>query len=454
MVIPQGETQMPVDMKKLFKDHGINIVLDGGKGVGVPVTDEILKGITAEDLKGVTNGQNVQAGDMLTATFQNDENGEPKLGANGRPKRAGGYIKLGVDNNLLISIPRAEAGADPYFLNASNTRNAAATLLRMARDARFDVAKIEEEYEEAFAAYNADVTEGVRAEEPVKRTPEFLPETFTRYNTFISAAEAVIAAEVNSAFSSVNERQSELMASLSIRNERRKTLSPEQLEMVAEARSLKEQIAKLNPDHALAQRSLTGTYTGDGEASAEAVEALRTGPIGIYFSKGIPKMGPAAELVDPLVASFTTEKPENVYKAALSGSQRRRFEQELGRFENKEIGDVLKTQIDGVMNERMHHYSCDTKFFTHQGVDMLMVASVQSQESGTVYLYVMDAEARSMGLDIEALNRPATEEDVPTDEQLVELRQVLAEVAFDNGDDIVFDDPDAEENDDNVPDFG
>jgi hypothetical protein len=442
------EGPMPVNIKELFKENGINIMLDGAKGVGVPVTDALIEKVDMAELSDVIGGHNIVAGDMLTATIALDENGEPKLGANGRPKRAGGYIKLGVDNNLLISIPRAEAGADPYFLNARNSRDAAATLLRMAREARFDVAKIEEEYEEAMAAYNADVEDGVRAEEPVKRTPEFLPETFTRYEPFITAAEAVIAAEVNSAFSSVNERKSELMASLSIRNEQRKTLSPEQLEMVAEARSLKEQIAKLNPDHPLAQRSLTGTYTGDGKASAKAVEALRTGPIGIYFSKGIPKMGPAAELVDPLVASFTMEKPENVYKASLSGSQRRRFEQEIGRFENKEIGAVLKTQIDGVMNEWMRHYSCDTKFFTHQGVDMLMVADVESQQSSSVFLYVMDAEARSMGLDIEALNRPATEEDVPTEDALVELRTALTELAFNNDEDIDFDEPDLYDEDD------
>ncbi|CAN0563336.1 unnamed protein product, partial [Laminaria digitata] len=277
-------------------------------------------------------------------------------------------------------------------------------------------------------------------------------EVFDRFDGFIAAAQSVIAAEVGSAFSSVEERKNELMASLEIRNEQRKVLSPEQMNKAAEARSLKERIAGLNPDHPLAQRSVTGTYAGNAEAATKAVEALRDGPIGISFNKGIPKMGPAADLVDPLVASFTMEKPENVYMAAMSGSQRRRFEQEIGRYENAEIGAALKVQIDGVMNARMAHYSCETKFFTHKDVDMLMVSDVDSQRSGNVFLYVMDAEARSVGLDIEALNRAATEEDVPTDEQLVELRAALTEMTFDNGEDIDFNDPVVDE-DDEEPDF-
>lgn len=438
---------MPVNIKDLFKDHGVNIVLDGAKGMGLPVTAEILAENPADELSQVSGGHTVVAGDMLTATVAIDENGNPKVGENGRPKRVGGYIKLGVDNNLSLTIPRAEAGADPYVLDASNSRRAAATLIRMERDARFEVAKIAEDHAKAVTEYDAAIANGERAEAPVERTPRHNPEVFARFAGFIAAAQSVIAAEIGSAFSSVQERKNELMASLEIRNEQRKTLSPNQMNKVAEARSLKEQIATLNPDHALAQRSTTGTYTGNGEAADKAVEALRDGPIGIHFNKGIPKMGPAADLVDPLVASFTMEKPENVYMAALSGSQRRRFEQEIGRHENTEIGGALKVQIDGVMNDRLAHYSCDTKFFTHKEVDMLMVSDVDTLSRGVVFLYVMDAAARSVDLDIEALNRAATEEDVPTDEQLIEMRAALTELTFDNGEDIDFADPVVDEDD-------
>lgn len=443
---------MPVNIKELFKTHGVNIELNGAKGMGLPITEETLANNPAAELSEVSGGHAVVAGDMLTATVALDDNGNPKLNDNGRPKRVGGYIKLGVDNQLSLMIPRAEEGAAPYALDASNTRRAAAQLIRMERDAKFEVAKIAEDHEEAMVAYNNAVEDGERVEEPVARTPRHDPAVFARFEGFISAAQAVIAAEVGGAFASVEERKNELMASFEIRNEQRKTLSPEQMSKAAEARSLKEQIAAMNPDHPMALRSIAGTYTGNGEAAEKAVEALRDGPIGVRFNKGIPKMGPAADLIDPLVASFTTEKPENVYMAALSGSQRRRFEQEMGRYANPEIGTVLKGQIDGVMNDRMAHYSCDAQFFTHKGVDMLMVSDVESQRSGTVFLYVMDAEARSVDLDIEALNRPATEEDVPTDEQLVALRAAVTEMTFDNGEDIDFID-DEELEDDEEPDF-
>lgn len=434
---------MTVNLNALFKEHGINIKIGEAKGLGIPVSQALLDTIDIAELNDKT-GRRVVAGDMLTAVTALDENGQVKLDDNGRPKRAGGYLKLGVDNDLSIMIPRAEPGLEPYELRATNSRHAAAQILRMAREARHEVAKIAEDHAKAMEAHALAIGRGEQVEAPVAPLPKHDPDVFKKFDGFVAASEAVIASELRNAFSTVGERTGELMASLSIRNERRNVLTPDELAKVAEARSLRERIGQMDPTHAEAAVKVAGSYRGNGEAAAKAVEALSDGPIGIHCSRGVPAYGAAATLIEPLFATFTTENPANVYRASISGMNRRRFEQEMGRFESEEIAETVRPRIEAVMGERMPGYGCDVRFFAHKGADMLMVNDLQG-----AYLYVMDSAARTADLDLEALNRAATPEDVPTDEELAELRSIVQELTFDNGADIDFaeDEPEAEDED-------
>ncbi|MCE6958744.1 hypothetical protein LAZ40_06745 [Cereibacter sphaeroides] len=440
---------MPLDVKTLFRDHGITIEFEGARGAGVAISADLLAQIDVADVNAKT-GQRVVAGDMLTAVIAKDEFGQPKLDDAGRPKRSGGYLKLGVDNDLVILVPRADQPGEFTRVNASNTRRAAAQLIRMEREAGHEVEAIAAEHAKAVEAHAAAVARGEQVEEPVARLPLHQPEVFGRFHTFVAAAEAVIASELASGFSTVQERKTELMAGLEIRNERRNILTHEEIAKVAEARSLQEKIATLDPAHADAVRKVSGAYTGNGKAAADAVEAMQEG-LGIRLAQGIPAYGPAASLLKPLMATFTSEDPSKIWTTSIEGMARRRFEQGMGRFENEEIAAVVRERVEAVMGERMPGYTCELAFFANKGADMLMV-----NDLGGCRLYVMDSAARTADLDLEALDRAPTKDDVPTDERLAQLRATVQELTFDNGAEIDFafdDEAPVMEDDDDEPNF-
>lgn len=439
---------MPLDLKTLFKDHGITIEIDGARGAGVPISAELLAQIDVAEVNAKTN-QRIAAGDMVTAVVARDEFGQPKLDDAGRPKRQGGYLKLGVDNNLTILVPRADQQGEFTHVDASNTRRAAAQLIRMEREARYEVKAIAEEHAKALETHAAAVARGEQVEAPEARKPRHEPAVFAKFHGFVAAAEAVITSELANGFATQHERKSELMASLEIRNERRNVLSHDEIAKVAEARALREQIATLNPDHPDAIRKVSGAYNGNGKAAEDAVKAMGEG-LGLYFSKGIPAYGPTASLAKPLFATFTTEDISRVHTTSIDGMARRRFEQEMGRFENEEIADTVRPRVEAVMGERMPGYTCELRFFANKGADMLMI-----NDLGGARLYVMDSAARTQALDLEELNRAATADDVPSDERLAELRTTVQELTFDNGADIDFTfEDDAPVIDEEDPDFG
>jgi hypothetical protein len=423
---------MPVDMNALFRDHGITIELSGDRGTGVPFSQALLDQLDLDDLNAKSR-QRIVPGDMLTAVLKRDENGAFETDAAGRPKRTGGYLKLGAENELALMIPRADEPGEFTRIDARNTRYAATALIRLEREARHEVAANARAHAEAMEAYEAARGRGEPAEEPQLRVAKHDPEQFRRYAGFITAAEAVIGSELGNPFSTAEERRSELMASLSIRNEMRNTLTPEQVGLIAQAQSLKEQIARIAPDHPMAENAIVAPYNGDGEALQEGVSKVTEAGAG-RFREGVMRGGPADALVPLLMATFTRTDPNQVQVAMISPQERRRFEQLMSRHENEEIAGSIRPRIEGIMGERMPGYTCAVRFFAHQGVDFMMINDI-----GGSFVYAADSAARTQELDVERLNRIPTEADVPTQEQIEELRATLATLTFDNGADVAFD---------------
>jgi hypothetical protein len=431
---------MPVDMNALFRDHGITIELSGDRGTGVPFSRALLDQLDLADLNAKSR-QRIVPGDMLTAVLKRDENGAFETDAAGRPKRTGGYLKLGAENALTLMIPRADEPGEFTRVPAGNTRYAAASLIRMEREARHEVAANARAHAEAIQAYEAALGRGEPAEAPQLRVAKHDPEQFKRFSGFITAAEAVISAELGNPFATAEERRSELMASLSIRNELRNTLTPEQVGLIAQAQSLKEQIARIAPDHPMAEQAIVAPYHGDGEALEEGVSRVTEAGAG-RFRRGVMRGGPADALVPLLMATFTRTDPGAVQVAMISPAERRRFEQLMSRHENDEIAESIRPRIEGIMEARMPGYTCAVRFFAHQGVDFMMINDI-----GGSFVYAAESAARTQDLDVERLNRIPTEADVPTQEQIEELRAALATLTFDNGAEVAFDYGDEPEED-------
>ena len=431
---------MPTDMNALFRDNGLQIELNGDRGVGVPFSDALLATLDREDLNAKSR-QRIVAGDMLTAVLKRDESGDFARDEAGRPVRSGNYLKLGASNELALMIPRADEPGEFTRLPAQNTRQAAAALIRMQREARHEVAANERAYTEAMQGYEAARARGEEVEEPQRKVARHDPAVFDRFTGFIAAATSVISSELQNAFATAEERRNELMASLAIRNEQRNTLTGEQVNLIAQAESLREQIARIAPEHEMARQAIVAPYHGDGEALQNGIERVQDAGAA-HFSRGVPAVGPAAGLVSSLMATFTRMDPNEIQRAAISPDQRRRFEQLMSRHENEEIADNVRPRIEAIMGERMPGYTCAVRFFANQGVDYMMI-----NDLGGNFVYAADSAARTQELDIERLNRVPTEADVPSEEQIAELRAILAELTFDNGAvvDFTYDDPEEDE---------
>lgn len=437
---------MPVDLNALFRTHGVAIEMNGDRGIGLPFSQGLLDTLDLEDLRAKSR-QPIVAGDMLTAVLKRDEHGEFETDANGLPKRTGGYLKLVASNNLTILVSRQDEPGEFSRVNANNTRQAAAALIQMEHAARHEIAAIERNHTEALERYEAARLRGEDVPAPERATPKHIPSQFGAYQGFISAAQDAIRSELTNAFATAEERRSELYASMTIRNAQRNALTSEQVSLIAEAESLREQIARISPDHELAQRAIVAPYHGrDGEALKEGIGRVQEAGAG-YFQKGVPRMGAAAALVDPLMATFSRMRAEDIMMSRLSPDQRRKFEQVMARHENTEIGNDVRPRIEAIMDNRMPGYQCAVRFYAHQGVDYLLIHDI-----GGVSVYAGDSAARTQDLDIERLNRVPTEADVPDADQIAALRTALSELTFDNGADVDFSfgddedqDPDADE---------
>lgn len=429
---------MPVDMNALFRDHGVTIEMSGDRGTGVPFSQALLDQLDVDDLNMKTR-QRIVPGDMLTAILKRDENGGFETDDAGRPKRTGGYVKLGAENDLTLMVPRQDEPGEFTRVSAANTRSAAAVLIRMECDARHEVAENTRLHAEAMEVYEAAREQGETVDEPQMKIAKHTPEQFSPFSGFVTAVEAVISSELGNPFATAEERRSELMASLSIRNEMRNQLNPEQVGMIAQAQSLKEQIARIAPDHPMADQAIVAPYHGDGEALHQGISKVSEAGAG-QFREGVMRGGPADGLVPLLMATFTRTDPSAVQVAMISPTERRKFEQLMSRHENEEIAESIRPRVEGIMGERMPDYTCAVRFFANQGVDYMMINDI-----GGNFVYAAESAARTQDLDVERLNRIPTEADVPTQEQIEGLRTALATLTFDNGAEVGFDyndDPD------------
>lgn len=424
---------MPVDMRALANDHGIPIEVDGKRGIGIPFSAALLETLDREDLNRQTR-QKIVPGDMLTATVEIDARGEAQ--------RSGGYLKLAAPNDLTLLIPREDEPGTFTRVGASNTRDAAAKVISLHRDARYEVEEIAREHEEATRDFEAARGRGEDVEAPERRAPRHDPAVFRKFDGFIAAAESSIAAELGNPFATAQERQSELLASYKLRKEQSQELSPEEMQRVAQAESLREQIARLSPDHPMARQAIVAPWHGDGEPLKEGIQALREAGAGRFS----PVAHGGIDLMAEMLATFTRMPPSDVMRAQLSTAERRMFEQAMGRHENEEIAAAVTPRIEAVAQARMPGYQCEARFFSARGVDYMMINDV-----GGAAVYAADSTARTQDLDIERLCRAPTREDVPSEAQIADLRQTLSNLTFDNGGAIAFryfDDP---EEDDPAP---
>lgn len=123
-----------------------------------------------------------------------------------------------------------------------------------------------------------------------------------------------------------------------------------------------------------------------------------------------------------------------VEKTALSHTGFSTFAQELAKFENKDAIRAILPRMLTVTSDAMESYDWQGKIYTKDGADILLM-----RDEYAAFAYAWDSESRigDLNLSVLGLEDPSVE-DVPTEQELEELRAIVVGMRYDNGAEVNF----------------
>jgi hypothetical protein len=406
---------MTKTIREAFTENGIRAEYDGHKATLLPLTAELAGELSTEDMLKA----NAKAGDFLISW--NDEG-----------VRRGRAIDPFARNDLSLVIARSD-GSEKR-ISASDPAEATNTIIRMVRNDTIEREQIEKDFVKAGEDFEKAVSRGETVDEPVKATPEYADGAFDRVGGFVDTVKAGLSATVKNDFISAMEENSSLSNQASILRNQAVTLSPADLAAATEYREIRQKIGKVQADHALALAGTPDAYAseGAGEATALAMEELnvRTG------SLDASAVFPDRKMAEEVFKVLTTTPISQLSATPLNPADARRVIQDMSRFSDKDWNEGAKARLNEVFAERMPDYvgRFKTETFSKDEADIFLVA-----DRAGVVMYAWDTASRVNDLDIKnTVLAKLTKDDVPTEEQMTEAREVLAALEHDNGADIDF----------------
>lgn len=210
-------------------------------------------------------------------------------------------------------------------------------------------------------------------------------------------------------------------------------LTPEQMDLYTQARGLRETIGRINPDHedALAPKE---TYVSEG-LSHEVVADLNIRNQG--FSESQRRALVADRRLTEEVFGVMTKTSISDLKADFldpNAFETIRQQMRPGQVKGKFL-QVIKERLDGIFEARMPGYKNQygIELYTKNGADLLLV-----KDQAGHYVYGWDTDSRQLEIaDENALMIGAA--DIPTAEEIERLRDIVADLRYENGDEIEFD---------------
>lgn len=407
-------------INEAFKANGIRAEYEGKPAMILPI-DAAL----AAELEGGPK-QGVEAGQML-------------LSWNDDGKRNGKVINSDARTDITLLIRREDKS--DLRVPAGRMAEATLSLLAAAKSARENAAEVAQANAEAQEAYEAALGRGENPEEPEEIKAEFSDDAFARVELLTSCVKAAQLAIKEDPLADIAAKAAADGFTAKLRDATRTTLTAKEKAQVEEAQKLRAEIALLNPQHADAAAAVVPTaYEGDGEAACELMAAMPYDADGISAAQSSAMASnPDMKLVNRLFSVATTTPVMSIQKRALSHAGFSTFAQELAKYENEDAGKAILPRMQAVTADAMEAYKWQGKIYTKDGADILLM-----RDEYAAFAYAWDSESRVAELNVEAaVLAVMAEAEVPTDEQLEELRNTVAELRHDNGADVDFgwDDP-------------
>lgn len=210
-------------------------------------------------------------------------------------------------------------------------------------------------------------------------------------------------------------------------------LDDEQFDRIAEQRALREAIGRVNPDHpdALVLEDEAG-YQSERLAN-DVIGSIALNHVGFNSAQMNALRGD--ERLSKEVFGVMTETPISQLSAnMLSPADFEKIRQELrpgqikGGFKSE-----ITTRLDEIFDERMPGYHADIDLYTKDGADILLVRDHVGH-----YAYGWDTDSRLIVMP-ETFLVVLGEADVPSEEELQRLRDIVADLRYEHGDEMFFD---------------
>lgn len=401
-----------------FKDHGIRALYKDMPAVILPLDTELHADLGATQLDMV--GQNVQPGQMLVSWTEDGQ-------------RRGTVLNTFAANDIVIKI----AGQDDreHDVYASNMSMAAKNLIEMSREDVRERKTIAEANATLKADYEKAIEAGEAVDEPVYAVPTYADGAFTKMPKLVSTIKIAIQDIANSPWADITAKTQAFIASNELGRLASNVLSPSEMAKVAEMRSLRQAIGEIQPKHkdALPPNDAPYTVEDAGLAAREAVDALELGGRG-FSDQQLNALAANPTLTNEVFGVLTTTPVSGITAQLLAHPDYLKAEQELARHEAKTWAPEATARISEVLSDRMPGYRFNAKIYTVDDADIMLV-----RDHAGAYLYSWDSASRVMEVNVkDKVLSTYGPDDVPSDEELHDLRLTLEALRYDNGEEVDF----------------
>lgn len=396
---------MAKTLEKAFAEDGIKVEYRGVPAKILPIDNDMKNNLEGDD------AASAEVGQLIVAW---NEDGE----------RRGAVLNLNAGNDIRLLVDRNEN--DPEQIFASNMRAAASQIITLRNEARWNREAVAAENVKAREDYNAAVARGEVLDEPVEKQPIYTETAFDRFPRLINCCWQGIDKALADPFTSIEERSEAYCARYEIGRANSNVLSPEEMEKINTARALREEIADIHQGD-------SGPYEGSGEASYALVDELPISGRGFSEVQMRALVGNRA-LSEDLFGVLTRTPMQDLIARHLSPADLAMAKQVMARNEEKVWSPDALERINTLLGDRMPGYKLQANFYTKDGADVLLI-----RDHVGAYLYSWDSDSRVEEVNLEDLVMSTyTKDDVPTDEEIHELRVSLNELRYDSGEEINF----------------
>ncbi|MFG6084239.1 hypothetical protein ACEUZ9_000488 [Paracoccus litorisediminis] len=408
-------------LKEAFAEGGMRATYKGQTAIILPIDQATYAAMGAAELSKV--GQGVAAGNMLVSWTEDGQ-------------RRGSVLDAFAGNDLAFKISRTD-GQEGTF-NASNITNAVKRLIEASREDIRERKALIESNAKLKADHEAAIAAGEKVEEPVYGVPTYADGAFAKIPALTRTIQASIAAAVNDGWADIREKSELLMAAHELGKVQANSLTREEMAKVAEARALRQAIGEIKGT----VKAELGPYEAEdaGLAAREAVEALEIQGRG-FSDVQMAALAGNSVIRKEVFSVLTTTDVHDLTAMMLDHQDFRLAQQTMARFEEKNWAPEAIGNIRKVLADRIPGYDFDARVYTTEGADVMLV-----RDHVGCYLYSWDSASRVPEIDVNGkILQTASENDVPSDEQLEALRTELKDLRYDNGAEIDFGWTDAKE---------